>query len=548
MADLKISQLSDGGNAQAADEFVVARSGANYRIDGASVAAAATSVGTLSSLTVSGDLTVDTSTLKVDSTNNRVGIGTASPANDLDVSRSAAAGSVIASVVNTSSTGAARIYLGNDGNASAGRVQIFGSSHAVRPNIMTIGTDSSLPLVFDTGGTERARIDTSGNLGLGVTPSAWASSWKAMQIGFTSRSLASTGAGAGDLTLAFNAVFDATDSRWEYAATGDKAGRYSQTGSGDHIWYVTNTTGTAGNAITFTQAMTLDASGNLGVGTGSTAPAGRIDAVASSNGIEYFSFRNSSNGSSARARLRVGNDASENAFTIDTYSSTHATLAYATLIYNQFTAPLLLGADGAEKARITAGGYFKASNAGTYASSTGSYHELRGSATGNTSVTVSHTDTTNPFGIEVIYSAADPNDAGKAFLGCYGQANLRAAFRSNGGLANYQANDANLSDERVKTDIKPVGSYWDKFKAIEIVTFKYKDQTHDDDNIGVIAQQVEAVAPEFIDVDGFGETPEDGVPLKTVYTTDLYHASIKALQEAMARIEALEARLEALEA
>jgi len=44
-----------------------------------------TSVGTLSSLTVSGDLTVDTSTLKVDSTNNRVGIGNASPDVSLDL-------------------------------------------------------------------------------------------------------------------------------------------------------------------------------------------------------------------------------------------------------------------------------------------------------------------------------------------------------------------------------------------------------------------------------------------------------------------------------
>lgn len=44
-----------------------------------------TSVGTLNSLTVTGDVTVDTNTLKVDSTNNRVGIGTASPARSLDV-------------------------------------------------------------------------------------------------------------------------------------------------------------------------------------------------------------------------------------------------------------------------------------------------------------------------------------------------------------------------------------------------------------------------------------------------------------------------------
>jgi hypothetical protein len=44
-----------------------------------------TSVGTLGSLTVSGDLTVDTSTLKIDSTNNRVGIGNATPDVSLDL-------------------------------------------------------------------------------------------------------------------------------------------------------------------------------------------------------------------------------------------------------------------------------------------------------------------------------------------------------------------------------------------------------------------------------------------------------------------------------
>ena len=44
-----------------------------------------TSLGTLSALTISGDLTVDTSTLKVDSSNDRVGIGTASPQNPLHI-------------------------------------------------------------------------------------------------------------------------------------------------------------------------------------------------------------------------------------------------------------------------------------------------------------------------------------------------------------------------------------------------------------------------------------------------------------------------------
>jgi hypothetical protein len=147
-----------------------------------------------------------------------------------------------------------------------------------------------------------------------------------------------------------------------------------------------------------------------------------------------------------------------------------------------------------------------------------------------------------PFGLLVQYDS-DPNSVGREFLACYGAANVRAKITSNGGISNYQANDVNLSDIRTKTDIKPLTSYWNKIKALELVTFKYKDQTHDDDNIGLIAQQVESVAPEFVDVDGFGKTPEDGVPLKTIYTTDLYHAAIKALQEAMIRIEVLESKL-----
>mgnify|MGYP000001757191 CR=1 FL=1 len=151
--------------------------------------------------------------------------------------------------------------------------------------------------------------------------------------------------------------------------------------------------------------------------------------------------------------------------------------------------------------------------------------------------------TTGGSGLGITYSVATPNNGSDYFQYCADASAVRLYITSNGGIANYQANNANLSDARTKTDIKPLASYWDKIKALELVTFKYKDQTHSDDNIGLIAQQVESVAPELIDVDGFGETPEDGVPLKTIYTTDLYHAAIKALQEAMTRIEALEAKL-----
>jgi hypothetical protein len=89
-----------------------------------------------------------------------------------------------------------------------------------------------------------------------------------------------------------------------------------------------------------------------------------------------------------------------------------------------------------------------------------------------------------------------------------------------------------------------------KFKAIEIVKFKYKDQTHDDFNIGVIAQQVETVAPEFIEAEDWGkDTPaQSEEPLKSVYTSDLYHASIKVLQECMSKIEEQQTQIESLKA
>ena len=115
---------------------------------------------------------------------------------------------------------------------------------------------------------EVMRIDSAGNVGLGVTPSAWASDRKTYQVGrggaFTS------GTSAGFLTLSSNTYYDGTNYR--YIAT-DYSTFYGQT-SGQHQFYLAPS-GTAGNVATFTQAMTLNDSGNLGIGN--TVPQGRLD-------------------------------------------------------------------------------------------------------------------------------------------------------------------------------------------------------------------------------------------------------------------------------
>jgi hypothetical protein len=113
------------------------------------------------------------------------------------------------------------------------------------------------------GDFNRVYIDTSGNLGLGVTPSAWSSNWKAFE--FAAAAIAWTGSGPNDFSFSTNSFFDATDSRWEYKNTGDAAARYSITAfTSEHRWY-NAPVGTAGAAITFTQAMTLKSSGILNV-------------------------------------------------------------------------------------------------------------------------------------------------------------------------------------------------------------------------------------------------------------------------------------------
>lgn len=107
---------------------------------------------------------------------------------------------------------------------------------------------------------EKVTVDASGNLGLGVPPSAWATVLPVLQI-----NNASITGYNNQAILSSNWYYNAGN---KYVASGH-ATQYSQS-SGQHAWY-TAPSGTAGSAINFTQAMTLDATGKLGVGESSPA-------------------------------------------------------------------------------------------------------------------------------------------------------------------------------------------------------------------------------------------------------------------------------------
>ena len=151
-------------------------------------------------------------------------------------------------------------------------VSTFAAGTALLPALTTTG-DTNTGIYYPaadtfavtTGGTERLRVNSAGQVGIGVTPSAsWNAAFKALQIGsanyfYVAAQTASSARGS----LLWNAI-GSGDEAFVYGNTGDPANRY-MVGSGFFAWY-TAAAGTAGNAITFTQAMTLDASGNLLVG------------------------------------------------------------------------------------------------------------------------------------------------------------------------------------------------------------------------------------------------------------------------------------------
>jgi hypothetical protein len=137
-----------------------------------------------------------------------------------------------------------------------------------------VSSDTTGALVLKTGSsaTTAVTIDTSQNVGLGVTPSAW-STGKTLQIGHVGNAFLFGASSVGSSTsYGINAYFN---SGWKYGDSG-YATRYSQdSAGGSHLWF-TAPSGTAGNAITFTQAMTLNASGGLGIGETSIASDTRL--------------------------------------------------------------------------------------------------------------------------------------------------------------------------------------------------------------------------------------------------------------------------------
>jgi len=310
-------------------------------------------------------------------------------------------------------------------------------------------TATNHPLVLQTNNSERMRIDSSGNVGIGTSsPSQKLQVLAVNGTGFAGAAVQNQNTNVGIAGVQFS-----SDTTYFKSAIG--LVRSDSNGVGSLVFYNASSTGAA-NWSTSDERMRIDSSGNLLVGTTSTLNSSIFTALQSGANINT--------------------------------------------------------------------GYFRSTNAST------------------------------PIGVTIEYSAGAPNNTGQIFLNCGDNSAGRFQVRSNGGLANYSANNVNLSDQREKKDIALAPNYLDKICQIPVKTFLFNDQTDTDLNLGAIAQDVQAVCPELVmESNWAGENQPEKMRL-SIYQTDLQYALMKSIQELKAindtqaeTINALTARIVALE-
>jgi hypothetical protein len=354
--------------------------------------------------------------------------------------------------------------------------------------IALVGGNTTNGLAFQTltGGslTTKATIDTSGNLALGITPSAWGSGQKALQ----------TPAGAiwnfnnANMTITQNAFSDGTE---KYINNGF-ASKYNQN-SGQHIWS-TAASGTAGNAISFTQAMTLDASGALAIGTTSISAGARLT-VEGGNIVHTGSQINFNPGASAQYELVNRNGAG-----FDFYVNSAATLA----------------------ARITSGG---ALLVGTTTS--GGYLFRVNDGVSQFTQATAATDCAD------FWNRATSGD--NKFVAFYTEtsATSRGSITYNRGAGQVAYNIT--SDVRLKDNIANAADSGDKVDAIKVRQFDWKE-TGNHVDYGFVAQELNEVAPHSV------TKPEDDESMWSVDYSKLVPMLVKEIQSLRARVAQLETK------
>jgi hypothetical protein len=276
--DKKISQLASGAPAQAGDEYVVARSGANYKLTLTNIAASMPPIGAttpntgaFTTLSASSGETISGGNLTFSSTAQRItgDFSNATITNRVLFETSTANSTTEVGIIPSGSGGAAVLNIYPVSNPSdTGYLRLASLGTDSRILSQRTGTGTFLPLTFYAGGSERVRIDTSGNVGIGTASANKSSSSTALTV--------NTGT-AGN----FAAVEWASGDTLNYHINANNSAIY-HVAAGTRPWIVF----TNGS-----ERMRIDSSGNVGIGTAS--PGAKLDLGTDVTAQKLFVFRSS---------------------------------------------------------------------------------------------------------------------------------------------------------------------------------------------------------------------------------------------------------------
>ena len=155
---------------------------------------------------------------------------------------------------------------------------------------------------------------------------------------------------------------------------------------------------------------------------------------------------------------------------------------------------------------------------------------------------------TNGYGILSRFSAAGLGYMYSAYLDSPGAYKF---YVTTAGAVYGNGTYGTISDIKLKENITPANSQWDDIKAVQLKNYSLiADNLDHADQLGVIAQDLEAsgmgkLIQVLDDIDGDGKSL--GTVTKHVKYSILHLKALGALQEAMTRIETLEARISQLE-
>jgi hypothetical protein len=433
-------------------------------------------------------------------TSTGLGIGTSSPAYKLDVTGTSTTALSAAGFTNNSSANNTTKTVGITFRL-ADTVGVIKDSAYITAfpdgaNVLSAGVAFSTR-TGDANPTEKMRLDSSGNLGLGVTPTN-NTLGKSIQNGQASAWVSETGSNR--FWLASNWKYDGSD---KYLNNGF-ATLYSQQ-SGQHQW-LTAASGTAGNTISFTQAMTLDASGNLLVGTTSATYGSSGRGLIEVNGSDqaFLGFKTGGTGRGYVSHIPPD---------MSIWNSDNGYLRFAT--------------NNTERARITSGGDLLVGTTNTSATAGEGFKSVFPIAAVPSVRSVGNNSTSSYSTYEVYSTSA----AAYRFYVDYA-----------GTVFATTTTISAISDQRFKENVQDIDVGLNAVMALKPRKFDWKAGKGKDikGDRGFIAQEFEQVFPDLID-EWKDPAPEGEEPYKSV-RQDLIPVLVKAIQELTARVAQLESK------